>query len=229
MANQYYMNLERFSLNKFKQILKTEEMLPARQILKEDIEKRFDVLASMGVLHLKELIDALKTKRKIEDFARRSGLSKEYLVILGREARSFKPKVVPLREMLGVDEEYVDELASVGITHSRHLFKRGRTREEREKLSAATGVPIEELLELVKLSDLARIRGLGGAFVRLFYEAGADTVEKLSNWEPEKLSQTVVMLNKEREITKWVPSLKDVRQYVEMANELAKVIKYEQP
>lgn len=226
MANQYYMNLEKFSLDKFMQILKTEEMLPARQILKEDIEERFDVLTSMGILHLKDLIDALNTKQKIEDFVKRSGLSKKYLVILGREARSFKPKVVPLREMLGIDEEVVDKLESVGITHSKHLFTRGRTKEEREKLSAATGVPIDELLELVKLSDLARIRGLGGAFVRLFYEAGADTIEMLSNWEPEKLSREVVMLNKDREITKWVPSIKDVRQYVEMANELEKVIEY---
>ena len=226
MADQYYMNLEEFSLDKFKQILRTEEMLPARQILKEDIEERFEVLSSMGVLHLKDLIDALKTKQKIEEFARRSGLSKEYLVILGREARSFKPKVVPLREMLGVDEEYVDMLESIGITHSKHLFKRGRSKEERERLSTATGVPIEELLVLVKLSDLARIRGLGGAFVRLFYEAGADTVEKLASWDSEKLSRAVVTLNKERGITKWVPSLKDVKQYVEMAGALAKVIEY---
>ena len=227
MADQYYMNFADFSLDKYKQILKTEEMLPARQILKEDIEGRFDVLISMGILSLKDLIDALNTKKKIENFARRSGLSKEYLVILGREARSLKPKVVPLREMLGVDEEYVDKLESVGITHSKDLFIRGRTKEKREKLSTATGVPIEDLLELVKLSDLARIRGLGAAFVRLFYEAGADTIETLSGWDPEKLSQAVVRLNEEREITKWVPSLKDVKQYVEMANELAKVIEYE--
>lgn len=227
MADQYYMNFADFSLDKLKQILKTEEMLPARQILKEDIEERFEVLASMGILSLKDLIDALKTKKKIEDFAKSSGLSKEYLVILGREARSLKPKVVPLREMLGVDEEYVDKLESVGITHSKHLFNHGRTKVEREKLATATEVPIEDLLELVKLSDLARIRGLGAAFVRLFYEAGADTIETLSGWEPEKLSQAVLKLNEEREITKWVPSLKDVRQYVEMANELAKVIEYD--
>jgi hypothetical protein len=220
------MDLEKFSLDKFKEILKTEEMLPARQILKEDIEERFEILASLGIQHLKDLINALSTKGKIESFARRSELSKEYLVILGREARSFRPKVVPLREMLGVDEANADKLEAVGITHSKHLFERGRTKEERERLSAASGVPMEELLELVKLSDLARIRGLGGAFVRLFYETGADTIETLSRWEPEKLSQTVVKLNKEREITKWVPSLKDVKQYVEMANALAKVIEY---
>ncbi|UCF60022.1 MAG: DUF4332 domain-containing protein [Anaerolineaceae bacterium] len=226
MTNQYYMDLAKFSLDKFKQILKTEEMLPARQILKEDVEGRFEVLTSMGISHVKDLISALSTKGKIKDFARRSGLSKEYLVILGREARSFKPKVVPLREMLGVDEIYADRLEAVGITHSKHLFERGRTKEERERLSEASGVPLEELIELVKLSDLARIRGLGGAFVRLFYEAGADTIEALSKWEPEKLSQAVVKLNKEREITKWVPSLKDVKQYVEMADALEKVIEY---
>jgi transcriptional regulator with XRE-family HTH domain len=227
MANQYYMNIKNFSLDKFKQILKTEEMLPARQILKDDIEERFEVLFSMGVHNLGDLIDALKTRQKVEDFAQRSGLSREYLIILRREARSFKPKVVPLREILGVDEENVDKLASAGIIHSKHLFEHGRTRAEREKLSAASGIPIEKLLELVKLSDLARIRGLGGAFVRLFYEAGADTIEKLSRWNPEELFQAVRGVNAEREITKWVPSLKDVRQYVEMANELAKVIEYE--
>ncbi len=227
MTNQYYLDLEKFSLDKFKQILKTEEMLPARQILKEDIEGRFEVLTSLGIHHLKDLINALSTKRKIEDFARRSGLSKEYLVILGREARSFKPKVVPLREMVGVDDESVEKLEAIGITHSKHLFDRGRTKEARERLSASSGVPMDELLVLVKLSDLARIRGLGGAFVRLFYEAGADTIESLSKWKPEKLSQAVVKLNKEREITKWVPSLKDVKQYVEMASALAKVIRYE--
>lgn len=226
MTNQYYMDLAKFSLDKFKQILKTEEMLPARQILKEDVEGRFEVLTSMGISHVKDLISALSTKGKIKDFSRRSGLSKEYLVILGREARSFKPKVVPLREMLGVDEVYADRLEAVGITHSKHLFERGRTEDERERLSEASGVPLEELIELVKLSDLARIRGLGGAFVRLFYKAGADTIEALSKWEPEKLSQAVVKLNKEREITKWVPSLKDVKQYVEMADALEKVIEY---
>lgn len=83
MANQYHMNLEKFSLDKFKQILKAEEMLPARQILKEDIEERFEILASMGVHNLRDLIDALKTRQKVKDFAQRSGLSLEYLVILG--------------------------------------------------------------------------------------------------------------------------------------------------
>jgi hypothetical protein len=227
MANLYYLDLEAFSLGRLNHILKTEEVLPARQILKEDVDERFAVLASIGVNNLKELIAALKTKRTLEEFAQRSGLSREYLVILGREARSYRPKVVPLREMAGVNEDSVDKLASLGITHSKHLFDRGRTRKDREDLSAVSGVPMAELLELVKLSDLARIRGLGGAFVRLFYEAGADTIDGLSRWDPEELVQAVRRLNVERNITSWVPSLKDLQKYVAMAKDLAKVIEVE--
>jgi hypothetical protein len=227
MASLYYLDLEAFSLERLQHTLKTEEVLPARRVLKEDVDERFAVLASMGVSNLKELIAALRTRGKLESFAQRSGLSREYLAILGREARSYRPKVVPLQEMAGVNEDSVDKLASLGITHSKHLFDRGRTRADREDLSAASGVPVPELLELVKLSDVARIRGLGGAFVWLFYEAGADTIDGLSRWHPEELEQAVQRLNAERSITSWVPSSKDFRQYVAMAKDLAKVIEVE--
>jgi hypothetical protein len=77
-------------------------------------------------------------------------------------------------------------------------LERGRTREDREKLSAVSGVAREELLERVKLSDLARIRGLGGAFVRLFYDAGGDTIETLSRWDHEGLTVAARRVNLER-------------------------------
>ncbi|TES93115.1 MAG: DUF4332 domain-containing protein [Anaerolineales bacterium] len=227
MADPYYINLENYSLERFQHTLKTGEVLPARQILKENIEERFEVLASMGLRNLGDLIAALKTKQKIEVFAQQSGLPKEYLVIMGREAKSFIPKPVYLREIPGVEDEFVEKLEAVGITHSKHLFKRGQTKAERDKLSAATGIPVDSIVELVKLSDLARVRGIGPVFVRLFYQTGADTIEKLSKWDPEKLFMKADAVNQEEMITQWVPPLKDFEQYVEMAGDLAKVIEYE--
>jgi hypothetical protein len=226
MTEPYYINLEEFSLERLKQHFQTREVLPARQVLKEDIEGRFRVLASMGITSLAGLIAALKTKPRIETFARESGLPRQYLIILGREARSYTPKLVYLRDILGVDREHVEGLAAVGIKHSKHLFERGRTVADREALSATTGVPPEGLLELVKLSDLARVRGMGPAFVRLFYEGGADTIENLSRWDPRELSRTLHALNQDRRITKVVPSLKDITLYVEMAQILPKVVEY---
>jgi hypothetical protein len=86
---------------------------------------------------------------------------------------------------------------------------------------------MEKLLELAKLSDLARIRGLGAAFTRLFYEAGAETLEKLSRFDPEELFHKVHAMNKEKRVTKTIPPLKDFYQYVEMAKDLPKVVEYD--
>jgi hypothetical protein len=149
MSDPYYINFKEFSLERFKHILESEEVMPARQILKEDINERFEVLVSMGIQNLSDLITALSTKKKIAPFSKKSGLPAEYLIILRREARSYIPKPVYLREIPGVDKEDVKKLAAFGITHSKHLFEHGQTKEKREALSAATGVPMESLLELV--------------------------------------------------------------------------------
>jgi hypothetical protein len=227
MYDPYYINLMEFSLERFKHILESEEGLPARQILKEDLDARFNVLASMGIRNLSDLTGALSTKRKLQAFSQESGLSIDYLVILRREAKSYIPKPVVLREIPGVNPEDIDKLAAVGIKHSKHLFKRGQTRKEREELAAATGVSMGSLLELAKLSDLARVRGIGAAFTRLFYETGADTIEKLSRWDPEALFQKAHEVNKEKGVTKVVPPLKDFVQYVTIAKDLPKLIEYE--
>jgi hypothetical protein len=227
MQDPYYINLKEFSLERFKHILKSEEMLPARQILKEDVDARFDILASIGIENLSDLIGALSTKRKLEAFSHKTGLSVDYLVILRREARSYIPKPVVLREIPGVIMEDVEKLEAIGIKHSKHLFERGQTKKQREELAAATGVSLESLLELVKLSDLARVRGIGAAFTRLFYETGADTIDKLSQWEPEALFKKAHAINDEKRVTKVVPPLKDFLQYVAIAKDLPKVIEYE--
>jgi hypothetical protein len=59
-------------------------------------------------------------------------------------------------------------------------------------LAARTGVPEEAILELVKLSDLARLTGVKGIRARLYYDAGIDTVAKMARWEPEALREMVV-------------------------------------
>ena len=223
----YYLDLQGISLERFKRRLATQELMPGRQILKEEIDARFERLAAMGIENLRDLNDALKNKRKVEAFAQASGLPRDYLVVLRREAQSYMPKPVYLDRIPGVDAGHVAKLAAAGIKHSKHLFERARTGKDRTVLSRTTGVPGGALLELVKLSDLARILGLGPVFVRLFYEVGADTVEKLSRWKPEELSRRAHAMNRERRLSKVVPSLKDITHYVEMARALPKVIEYE--
>jgi predicted flap endonuclease-1-like 5' DNA nuclease len=220
----YYIDLEAFPLKRLRQRLATQELLPARQILKEDLDARFDVLTAMGLRSLADLIAALRTRPKVEAFARKSGLPREYLVILGREARSYRPKPVVLGEIPGVDPEHAAQLAAAGVKHSKHLFQRGQTPEQRRALAEATGVPPAALLELVQLADLARILGLGPVLVRLTHATGAETVEALARWDPEALYQQAHAVNRAHGFSKWVPPLKDACAYVEMAQALPKVI-----
>jgi hypothetical protein len=224
MASQYHLSLEGFSLERFRSDLESTEMLPGRTILQEDIPGRFAALEAMGIGNLKDLVAALSTKKKLRRFSEASGLPVEYLVILGRQARSYVPKLVYFRDIPGVDPEQVRRLSEVGIQHSKHLFDRGATLEDRAALAEETGIPAGDLLELVSLSDLARVGGMGPVFVRLFYESGVDSLATLAGWSPEVLFGRLHAVNRERSLSHVVPSLKDVTNYVEKARELPKVI-----
>jgi hypothetical protein len=201
-------------------------MLPGRTILQEEIAGRFAALEAMGIGNLKELVSALSTKEKIRRFSEASGLPVPYLVILGRQARSYVPKLVYFREIPGVDPEQVGRLSAAGIKHSKHLFDRGATPADRVALAEETGIPAGDLQELVSLADLARVGGMGPVFVRLFYEAGVDSLATLAGWAPEALFERLHAANRERGLSHVVPSLKDVTNYVEKARELPKVIVY---
>ena len=53
------------------------------------------------------------------------------------------------------------------------------------------GVSGNTVLELVELSDLARIPGVQGIRARLYHDAGIKSVESMAEWEPEELREMV--------------------------------------
>ena len=65
-----------------------------------------------------------------------------------------------LKKFRGVEKEHIEKLASRGIETAKQMLTAGKTGEDRKRLVQETGVPIEGILELVKLSDLARLPGL---------------------------------------------------------------------
>ena len=103
MTDDYYLDLEGFSLERFRQTLESGNLLPSRRILKDEIPERFAILESLGIRNLQNLIEALKTKKRLENFARQSGLPMDYLVNLRREANSYLPKPMDLAVIPGVD------------------------------------------------------------------------------------------------------------------------------
>ncbi len=92
----------------------------------------------------------------------------------------------------GVNQVYIDALAENEIRNISQMLVAGATKDERTALAERTAIPQASILEIVKLSDLARIPGVKGIRARLYYDAGIDTVEKIAAIEPEKLRAEVV-------------------------------------
>lgn len=96
-------------------------------------------------------------------------------------------KPFALKDFRGVTPEVVEKLAEVGVRDVRQMLRAGASVNDRQTLAEQTGLAAETVLELVKLSDLARIPGVKGVRSRLYVDAGVDTVAKLALWEPEAL------------------------------------------
>lgn len=177
MKDQYELDFEKYSLQKFYDNLRTRDMIPSRKILKDDLEKRFKILKENGITNLKELAAALKTKQKIEFFANVTGLEKEYLILLNREANSYHPNPIRLDKFTGLKSKDIEGLNSIGIKNTKQMINQAGTKEQRIQLSKKTGIPCKNLDEIVCLSDLARAYGVGPVFARMIYDLGIQTIK----------------------------------------------------
>lgn len=103
-----------------------------------------------------------------------------------REQR-IERKPFALKDFRGVNPEYAAALATAGIRNVKQMLDAGKSPASRQALAKETGVPLDAILEFVKLSDLARIPGIKGIRARLYHDAGIDTVEIMATWDPEEL------------------------------------------
>lgn len=132
----------------------------------------------------------------------------------------------PLREFRGVNAEDVEKLAVLGIRDVRQMLAVGQTERGRAALSAESGVAGDAILELVKLSDLARIPGVKGVRARLYHDAGVDTLEKMAEWEPEELREMVTGFVAQTGFEGIAPLPAEVRFAVDKARNLPKIVEY---
>lgn len=227
MVDDYYIDLEKYSLSKFKEELRESELLPSRRILKEQIDKRFKILENSGASNLKDLIDLVKTPKKAKELATKTGLPDDYVLILRREVNSYLPKPVNLEKFPEVEKSTITKLNYTGIKNTAHLFKKIKTNADREKLSAETGLTEEKILELTKLADLSRVKWIGPVFARIFLDSGTDTVEKLSSSDAKTLYEKLVDINNEKQYTKAKFIENDVSLCIDVAQMVPKVIEYD--
>ena len=154
--------------------------------------------------------------------------SNEVLCNVAGDLRQRRIRRVPfaLRGFGRIDPEYLKKLAVVGVRNVEQMLEAGRTRNGRQQLSAKTSIPIDVILELVKLSDLARIRGVKGVRAQLYYDAGVDSIEKMAEWDPEALRAMLVEFVERTGFDGVAPLPKEAEFSVEKAKKLPKIVEY---
>lgn len=131
-----------------------------------------------------------------------------------------------LKEFRGVNAADLTKLENAGIRNVKDMLKAGQTPVRRKELSAKTGVPAAVIVELVKLSDLARIQGVKGIRARLYYYACIDTMEKMAKWNPIELREMLTGFIEKTRFDGIAPLPKEAKFTVEMARRMSRIVEY---
>ena len=202
----YNMDLSRLTLQEYKELLKTQNLLPGRRILRESIDENFACMSREGIADVAQLKKRLATPEKTAAFAAATGVPIEYLTILKREAGSLEQKPVPISDFPGVEQALVSALREQGVKTSKEYYESG----------------LCEPGELYSLCDLVRVNGVGAVAARAFYEAGLCSVTDVAHADPEDMLQKVTAVNEKKGYYKAKLGEKDMQFCIDFARVLIK-------
>jgi len=135
-------------------------------------------------------------------------------------------RLTPVSEIEGIGQVYTQKLAEIGIISTADLLKVGKDRKGREELVEKLQISDKLVLKWVNMADLMRIPGIGEQYSELLEKAGVDTVKELRNRNPKKLQAALAVSNEMHHLVKRLPSLSDVENWVETAQEIEPLITY---
>jgi hypothetical protein len=223
----YYQDLSTFSLEEFKNRLSKFSLPPSHYILLEDIDGRFARLESVGIENLAQLQVAIKTKSKVQSFAKQTDLPLDYLTVLRREVNGYHPKPVKLMDFPDVEPGVVGKLEGQGITNTLQLFPSILTPESRAELAAQRQITPEQIFELTQLTDLVRLKWVGPKFARLLQQSSFNTVEKVAKADYRQLYHELMRVNENKDIYKGLFGIEDMEKWVKIyVQDVPVVIQY---
>lgn len=146
---------------------------------------------------------------------------------LAGELRSERVKRKPfmIKNFRGVNPEYIAKLDTLYIENRDQMLDAARKPKLREDLAEQTGIPLDGILELVTLSDLARLSGVRRVRARLYFDAGL-TPEIITTWEPEALHAMLVEFVERTNFDGIAPQPKEVQNLIRDARKLPTIADY---
>ena len=132
----------------------------------------------------------------------------------------------PLRDFPRINPAYFEKLEAINIRNANQMLEAGKTPKKRQELATRTSIPTEAILELTKLSDLTRIFGVKSIRARLYYDAGVDTLDKMADWNSDKLRTMLVDFVQRTGFNGIAPLPKEAEFTIKEAKRLPRIIEY---
>ena len=156
------------------------------------------------------------------DFISKKALELEANAMIGeRYLSQFKVK-----DFVGVNQSYIKKLAKQGIKTAKEMLYAGLDKQKRKALSRNTGIPLDDILELVKLADQARIGGHKKVRARLYHEAGLDTIDKMAACDPRGMREHLAAFIQKTGFKGVPPTPGEAHNTVTMAKYIKRLVQY---
>jgi predicted flap endonuclease-1-like 5' DNA nuclease len=122
-----------------------------------------------------------------------------------------------VKDIEGIGPVMGKKLEKAGIVTVKSLLESGATRSGRANIAKESGIPESQILEFVNMADLMRVKGVGAEFAELLKAAGVDTLKELRTRNAENLHQKLEETNAAKSLTRRVPSLDMIKDFIAQA------------
>ncbi len=129
-------------------------------------------------------------------------------------------------EIEGIGPVYAEKLTKIGVVTVENLLEKGASKSGRKEMAADSGIDEGKILDWVNMADLFRVKGIGPQFAELLEAAGVDTVKELRNRNAENLHAKLTEIQEAKKLTKVVPALSRIEDFIEQAKNLPPVVTY---
>lgn len=147
-----------------------------------------------------------------------------YVARLRRERTIKTRRYFQIKDFLGVNMEVVRKLNSANIYDVYQMLEYGRTSEQRQRLVEELDLSMDELVEIVCLSDLTRLGHVKRKLARLYYEVGFRSPIEVVKYTPDELYEHFKSFIQSSGWDGMVPNLKDLENNIQNAKKLEKII-----
>lgn len=125
-----------------------------------------------------------------------------------------------IEEIEGIGPALGEKLRDAGIKDTDTLLELCCEKKGRKEIAEKSGLSEKQLLKFANMADLFRISGVGQEYAELLECAGVDTVKELATRNAANLTEKMAEVNAEKNLTRRVPNLAAVEDWVKQAKGL---------